>query len=48
MIYKEKKPDGKNVLVLTTETATDAAMAEIAIINEYLCDEAREKKTRED
>lgn len=30
------------------ETATDAAMAEIAIVNEYLYDEAREKKTRED
>ncbi len=26
------------------EAATDAAMAEIGIINEYLCDEARDKK----
>lgn len=30
------------------EAAADAAMAEIAIVNEYLCDEAQEKKTRED
>ena len=30
------------------EAATDAAMAEIAIVEEYLCDEAREKKTQED
>ena len=30
------------------EAAADAAMAEIAIVNEYLCDEAREKKARKD
>ena len=29
------------------EVATDAAMAETAILSEYLCDEAREKKNRE-
>lgn len=29
------------------EAAADAAMAEIAIVNEYLYDEAREKKTQE-
>ena len=30
------------------EAATDAAMAECGILSEYLCDEAREKKTRAD
>ena len=30
------------------ETAADTAMAEIAIVNEYLGDEARENKPRED
>lgn len=30
------------------EAATDAAMEECGVLSEYLCDEAREKKTRED
>lgn len=30
------------------EAATDAAMMETTILCEYLCDEAREKKTQED
>lgn len=30
------------------EAATDAVMMEATILSEYLCDEAREKKIRED
>lgn len=50
LVYANKDQVGKYdawQVAAMIEAATDAAMTEVAILSEYLCDEAREKKTQE-
>lgn len=51
LVYANKAQIGKYdawEIAAMIEAATDAAMMETTILNEFLCDEAREKKTQED
>lgn len=51
LVYANKEQIGKYdawEVAAMIEAATDAVMMEATILSEYLCDEAREKKIRED